>query len=114
MLTRRPCGGEGLKRSRKDTAAECQRQGLAFLPFVVEAHGGGLGLVARRVMAHIAKAGAAVEGEEVEWKAASVVRRISCSVHRENARAVLRRFPPPRLEVAGSDPEVWGEAASWQ
>ena len=47
---------EDMKRSYKDTAAECQRQGL---PFVVEAYGGGFGPMARRVVAHIAKAGAA-------------------------------------------------------
>ena len=31
---------EHFKRQHLDTAASCQEQGLAFLPFVVEAHGG--------------------------------------------------------------------------
>ena len=105
---------EDLKRSYKDTAAECQRQGLTFLPFVVEAHGGGFGPMARRVVAHIAKAGAATEGEEVERQAANTVRRMSCSVHRENARAVLRRFPAPPTGFAASGPEAWAEDVVWQ
>ena len=105
---------EDMTRSYQDTAAECQRQGLTFLPFVVEAHGGGFGPMARRAVAHIAKAGAATEGEEVERQAANTVRRMSCSVHRQNARAVLRRFPAPPTGFAVSGPEAWGEDLAWQ
>ncbi len=70
--------------------------------------------MARRVVAHIAKAGAAREGEEVERQAANAVRRMSCSAHRENARAVLRRFPAPSTGLAASGPEAWVEDMAWQ
>ena len=40
----------------------------------VEAHGGGLGPIARRVVGHIAKARAAREGEEAEHSAADLLR----------------------------------------
>jgi hypothetical protein len=96
------------------TAAECQRQGLAFLQFAVEAHGGGFGPMARRVVAHIAKAGAAVEGDVAEWRAASTFRRMSCLAHRKNACAVLRGFPAPPIGFPSSGPEAWVETPPWQ
>ena len=61
------------------------------------------------VVAHIAKAGAAREGEEVEAQAACTLRRMSCSVHRENARSVLRRLPAPPLGFSGGGPGALAE-----
>ena len=81
---------------------------------MIEAHGGGLAPTARRVVAHIAKAGAARDGEDVELQAATLLRRISISVHRQNARAVLRRLPGPRVVPSGVPPEAWGEDLAWQ
>ena len=87
---------------------------MAFAPFVVEAHGGGLGPAARRVCARLAMGAASRGGEEVEVQAVSLLRRISLAVHRENARAVLKRLPglvdcPSRPNPAawGEDVEVW-------
>ena len=78
--------------------------------------GGASGPVARKVVAHLAKASAAREGEDVETQAASLLRRISISVHRENARAVLRRMPVSASPHPSPCPEAWGEDADmpWQ
>lgn len=51
------------KNSHLGMAAACQTVGVAFLPSAAEAHGGGLGLTARRVSA---KAAAAYENEAAE------------------------------------------------
>ena len=107
---------EDFKRGHMNTAAECHQQNLAFMPFVIEAHGGGFGPVARRVCSHVARAAAAREGETVEVQAASLMRRISTTVIRENARSVLRRLPRPAAAAACSSPAAWGEDAQamWQ
>jgi len=106
---------EEFKRSHLDTEAVCRQVGLSFVPFVVEAHGGGLGRGARQVCAHIAKAAAGRKGDEVEVKAASLMRSISVSVHRENARAILRRLPASPLPSSPEiPPEAWADEPPWQ
>ena len=52
----------------------------------------------------------------MEVQAASLLRRISISVHRENARAVLRRLPGAGAPTLGTAPEAWSERAehAWQ
>ena len=107
---------EDFKRNYLNTEEACSGQGLSFLPFVVEAHGGGLGPTARRVVGHLAKHAAAREGEAPEVSAASIVRRISISTHRENARAILRRLPSGAPTPPAPAPEAWGEddPMSWQ
>ena len=67
--------------------------------------------MARKVCAHIAKTRAAREGDDVEVQAAGLLRRISVSVHRENARATLKRLPHRTLEASSSaDPAAWAES----
>ena len=106
---------EDRKRMYLDIAEECRQQNLAFLPFVIEAHGGGLGPVARRVVAHIAKASAARHGEDPEWQAAVISRRISVSAHRENARAMIRRLPGPAVQPPARAPAAWSDDTDmWQ
>ena len=106
---------EDYKRQYLGTEDLCEAQGFKFFPFIIEAHGGGFGPVARRVLAEVARAGAAREGEEVEAQASSLLRRMSVSVHRENARAILRRLPGLVSARAGPSPEAWAEeAAIWQ
>jgi hypothetical protein len=99
---------EDFKRQHDNTQARCLEQRLAFIPFVVEADGGGLGPAARRLCGFVSKVGAAREGQEVEVKAADLLRCISCSLQRENARAVLRRLPRGSLPDAAD-----GNAAAW-
>ena len=107
---------EEFKRQHLDTAKQCQDQGIAFEPFVLEAHGGGFGAIARRACSRVARAGAARAGDEVEVQATSLLRCISVSIHRENARAVLRRLPPGVAGRDGTCPEAWAEEAvdQWQ
>jgi hypothetical protein len=108
---------EELKRQHADTKAQCDAQGLDFAPFVIEAHGGGLGPVARRVCALVAKAAAAHFGDEVEGQAVDLVRCISSSLQRENARAVFRRLPSAVLIQPSANPDAWAEDGgtnTWQ
>ena len=72
---------------------QCQQQGISFLPMVVEAVGGGWGKVARGVWSALAKSSALANGElETERSCAIMLRqRLSMTLHRENARACLRR-----------------------
>ena len=60
--------------------------------------------------------GAAREGEAPEVTAASLLRRISISIHRENARAILRRMPSGASTPPAPAPEAWGEdeLMNWQ
>ena len=104
---------EVYKRTYLDTQDQCNHQGFQFLPFVVEAHDGGLAICARRIVAFIAKTGAARNGEEVEVEAAGLSRRISVYLQRENARAVLRRLWPAGDSAPAADPGAWA-APQWQ
>ena len=90
------------------TQEQCNERNLEFLPFIIEADGGGLGSVARKVCATVAQAWAARDGEEVSCRAASLLRRITTTVHRENARALLRRLPLQTAVPVSSSPAAWG------
>ena len=107
---------EEFKRRHQDTEELCLERGLLFQPFVAEAHGGGFGPVARRICGRVARAAAAISGEEVESKAADMLRRISTAIHRENARAVFRRMPLVEGGCVGPAPAAWAEEAhaQWQ
>ena len=85
---------EDRKRSFKDTAALCQQQGFSFIPMVVEAVGGGWGREARKVWSELAKVSASAAGElaTASTCGVSLQQRLSTVLHRENARAVLRRL----------------------
>ena len=107
---------EEFKRQHADTLAQCQAQCLSFMPFVVEADGGGLGAAARRICGFVAKSGAARDGEDVEVQAVSLLRCISISLQRENARAVFGRLPTaPAQSQPGANPDAWSfDSAEWQ
>ena len=94
-------------RHHLDTEAQCRAAGMSFLPFVVEAHGGGLGTTARQVVAFTARAAAAKEETSVEASATMVMRHISVTVPRKNAWAILRRLAAPRLNQPSASPSVW-------
>ena len=63
--------------------------------------------MAGKLCAIIAQAGAARDGEESSFRAASLLRRITTTVHRENARAILRRMGVQTAVPVGSSPEAW-------
>ena len=67
---------------------------MSFVLMVVEAVGEGWGKVARGVWSELAKTSALAIGElETERTSAIMLRqRLSMTLHRENARACLRRI----------------------
>lgn len=104
------------KRNHLDTDSQCRRQGLAFVPFIIEAHAGGLSPLARRTLDTVAKAVAATTHSEPAAVALRIAQRISCSLQRETARAVLRRQGGPVCSAAS--PTGWDAVApdslAWQ
>ena len=85
---------EDFKCSHNDTRAECEAQGITFIPMIMEAVGGGWGKMARCVWSELAKTSALATGE-LAAESTSVImllQRLSMTLHRENARACLRRF----------------------
>ena len=85
---------EDFKVTYKNTAHECQSQGLTFIPVIVEAVGGGWGKEARKIWSELAKSSASAAGEFTTESSAAValLQRLAITLHRENARAVLRRL----------------------
>ena len=74
------------------TDALCNGQGIEFVPVVIESHGGGWGREARHVFGRMARHLAAAQRSDEETTGLQTAQRISISLHRENARAVLRRL----------------------
>ena len=85
---------EDFKTSYRDTKAECQAQGITFIPMVVEATGGGWGKSARCFWSKLAKSSSLSRGELATESTSAIhfLQRFSMILHRENARACLRRF----------------------
>ena len=96
---------ELFKRSFKNTDIECSTAGFKFTPMVLESHGGGWSPMARSVLDRFAKAQSAAWLEGQEPASLRIAQRISCTLQRENARAVLRRLVPPTTLPALSG---WG------
>ena len=100
---------EAMKRSFKDTAQMCESEGFVFTPMVLEAHSGGLSPTFRSAVDWIAKRQATCQHEDPEFVSLKIAQRISCTLHRENARAILRTagapsaspFPPSGWENGG-------------
>ena len=83
---------EDYKFTYKDTGQQCAAQGITFFPFVIEAHGGGISPKGRRLLGDLAKESAASQHLEPAQVALRMAQRISCSLQRESARAILRRL----------------------
>ena len=58
---------------------------------VIDAHGGGMGKDFRSVVDSIGKQAAAVSGFRHDFHSLLIAQRISVTLQRENARAILRR-----------------------
>ena len=85
---------EDFKCQHQETKTPCSAQGITFIPMVMEAVGGGWGKVARSVWSQLAKSSALASGElQTESSSAIMLRqRLSMTLHRENARALPKRF----------------------
>ena len=85
------CDYETYKKTYKDTEKQCEAQGIEFKPMVVEAHAGGMPPHLRKVIERIAEETAPLHFQEKEVVSLRIAQRISVSLQRETARAVLRR-----------------------
>ena len=111
-------GYEDFKREHKPpgetetTETLCRNEGLNFVPMVVEAHGGGWSTAARAVLDGIAKCVAAAQYDNHEIASLAIAQRLSVTLHRENARAIVRRLrdtaPPGAYDTVPADePGLW-------
>ena len=87
----------------RGTEELCEQQGFQFLPMVIESHSGGWGKTARRALDFISQRISAASNEKSETCSLALAQRLSCALHRENARAILRRLQCPS---AADPPEV--------
>ena len=84
---------EDFKREYMDTGQACEAEGIKLIPVIVEAHGGGWGPLAHKVWNELAKRKSAITGELESTVACQLLQSLSIILHRENARAILRRWP---------------------
>ena len=82
---------EQFKRSHMDTEFICQEEGINFIPLICEATGGGWGPAANTVWSEIAKTKSTLTGENVSITANRLLQSLGLILHKENARAILRR-----------------------
>ena len=100
---------EAFKREFRSTDETCTRQGFTFQPMIIEAHGGSWSPAARRVFDSIAQHQTAAWNEGQESTSLKLAQRLSCSLQRENARALLRRFVDMEPQAAVDAWEVEAE-----
>ena len=77
-----------------NTAAECQRQGVLFVPVVAETSGG-WGLSGMQVLRRIAKSTAHLTGQDPDLVLGQHLQVLCVAIRSANARAVLRRGCEP-------------------
>ena len=70
---------------------QCAAEGLNFTPMVVEAVGGSWGIAAKGIFTGLAKAQSLITGEPVEMLLGNMRQHLGVVLHRENARAILKR-----------------------
>ena len=88
------------------TEEQCAHQGFAFIPMVLEAHSGGWGRTARQVLDIIVKQLSASWCDDAETASLRIAQRLSATLHKENARAILRRLCPPEQAEVADDAKV--------
>ena len=84
---------EAIKDGYKDTAAQCAREGITFVPMVVEAHSGAWGPRASKVWLRLGKALSILSGESAALEGLRVRQNLGLALHKATARAILRRSP---------------------
>ena len=82
---------EEFKRTHMQTEAICQDEGITFIPIICEAVGGGWGPAANKVWSVLAKNKSTLTGETVSITITRLLQSLGLILHRENARAILRR-----------------------
>ena len=66
---------------------------VTFIPLIAEADGGGWGPEAHKVFNELAKLTSSTTGEPESLVANHILQSLCLTLHRENARAILRRRP---------------------
>jgi len=84
---------EDFKREYMDTQQLCHESGISFIPLIAEADGGGWGPEAHKVFHELAKLKCSITGELESTEATRILQSLNLVLHKENARAVLRRRP---------------------
>jgi hypothetical protein len=84
---------EDFKRTHNDTANACQAEGITFIPVVCEADGGGWSPAAHKTWSELAKRRSLLTGESESTVAVQLLQNLGLILHKENARAILQRFP---------------------
>ena len=84
---------EAFKRAHKDTCQLCQAQGLQFTPY--GHRGARRSPLVRAVLDWVAAALAASQHEAHSSVSLRIAQRMSCTLQRENARALVRRQMEP-------------------
>jgi hypothetical protein len=102
---------EHTKCQHLDTMRQCEVAGFHFVPMVFEAHAGAWSPMARGVLDWIARQSAAARHESAFACSLRIAQRTSCTLQRENARAVLRRMA--KADV-GAQSGGWASAGPWQ
>ena len=93
---------EARKRTFLDTASQCLSAGITFCPLVIEAVGGGWSDALRSVVSWIASEGKRNSSDGCSDASFKIAQRISCTLHRENARAILKRAPEHSVSPGSS------------
>ena len=106
-------GSGAAAREAETTEALCCRQGIRFIPMVIESHGGGWSKSARQVLDCVAKHVSASWNEDGEVASLSIAQRLSVTLHRENARAMLKRLQASAIEEPHTDAYAGAEERFW-
>ena len=104
---------ETYKREYKSIEQLCQTQGLRFTPMVLEAHGGGWSPLFRGVADWLAQKSAAALNEKPSAISLRMAQRISCTLQRENARAIMRRQVEKVFPALGSSWAELADTSAW-
>ena len=89
---------EDFKCSHLDTKRHCDREGMTFIPMIVEAVGGSWGPQAHKVWCELAKSTALATGEREDSIVQRIFQGMGLILHRENTRAIIRRGAAPAAE----------------
>ena len=84
---------ETFKRTSLDTEHTCKEEGIAFIPIICEADGDDWGPAAQAVWSELAKNKSVLTGEQDSITVTHLLQSLGIILHRENARAILRRSP---------------------
>ena len=98
---------EATKRDYLSTAAQCEERGLQFLPIVIEAHGGSWGPTAKEAFKALCKEHANSIGVTTSTACSDFAQRMSITLERENARAILRRLCTGGLHEVSCNSAAW-------